>query len=185
MARTEQAEKIFGIGFHKTGTKTLKKALEILGYDVTGPNGVNDANIGEDLYSLIDELVPKYDAFQDNPWPVVYRYLDERYPGSRFILTMRDSDDWVASVVRYFGRKTTPMRKMIYGAGSPVGYEALYQKRFEEHNKEVLAYFSDKPERLLVLNFFEHDGWEKLCRFLGKEIPDVPFPHENRSREDV
>ena len=83
--------KIFVIGFHKTGTKSLASALKKLGYRVTGPNGIEDPDIADNVYSMAYTLVEQYDAFQDNPWPIIYKEIDKRYPESKFILTLRDS----------------------------------------------------------------------------------------------
>lgn len=177
--------KIFCIGFHKTGTKSLALALEHLGYRVTGPNGVLNPDISRDVYKLAFSNVEEYDAFQDNPWPIIYKELDEKYPGSKFILTLRPTDSWIRSVLRHFGGAHTPMREWIYGVGCPRGNEAIYISTYERHNREVLAYFSERPADLLVLRLTEGDGWEKLCRFLGKEVPDIPFPHLNKASERV
>ena len=49
--------KVFCIGFHKTGTTSLERALEMLGYRVTGPNNTKDPDIAEKVYDLADELV--------------------------------------------------------------------------------------------------------------------------------
>jgi hypothetical protein len=174
--------KVFCIGFHKTGTTSLAVALEKLGYRVTGPNGVRDPNIAKNVYRMAHELVPQYDAFQDNPWPIIFREMDGSYPGSRFILTLRSPDSWISSQVKHFGRQTTPMRAWIYGVGCPQGNESVYLKRFEEHNRAVQEYFKDRPSDLLVLNLSSGDGWEKLCPFLGADVPDIPFPHANKAR---
>ena len=82
--------KVFGIGFHKTGTTSLALALRQLGYSVTGPNGVNDPNISQNARALVRDLVDQFDAFQDNPWPILFRELDEWYPNSKFVLTLRE-----------------------------------------------------------------------------------------------
>lgn len=174
--------KIFCIGFHKTGTTSLKAALKTLGYRVTGPNGMNDPDIASNVYSMADALVSQYDAFQDNPWPVIYRELDEKYPDSKFILTTRRPESWIRSQVKHFGRLETPMRKWIYGAGCPESNEEIYVKRYENHYREVMDYFRDRPNDLLVLDLAKGDGWEKLCAFLGKDIPNKPFPHANKAR---
>lgn len=175
--------KIFGIGFHKTGTKSLAHALATLGYRVTGPNGVLDPDIATNVARYVDELTPQFDAFQDNPWPIVFRDLDARFPGSRFILTVRDSAAWIRSVVEHFGRQDTPMRTWIYGVGHPHGHEATYVRRYEEHNRAVLRHFQDRPGDLLVLHVAAGDGWEKLCPFLGHGIPAIPFPHANAAAD--
>lgn len=172
--------KIFGIGFHRTGTSSLAAALNYLGFSVTGPNGVNNPNIKYEAEEMAFKLVETYDAFQDNPWPLLYKQLDHRYPGSKFILTLRSTASWINSVVNYFGTNTTPMREWIYGIGYPKGNEQIYINRYERHNREVLNYFNCRPDDFLVLDITAGEGWEKLCPFLGKTIPVVPFPHLNQ-----
>lgn len=171
--------KVFIIGFHKTGTSSLAAALGTLGYRVTGPNGVRDPDIARNVLALAHDLVTRFDAFQDNPWPIVYREMDESYPGSKFVLMLRDPQAWMASMVRHFGLEETPMRRWIYGVGCPQGNEAVYLARFERHNAEVQEHFAGRPEDLLVVDLAAGDGWLRLCPFLGKPVPDVPFPHLN------
>src|SRR5438105_11325665 len=93
LATVIMASKIFGIGLSKTGTTSLANALQILGYKTKDNMGVvNYAT--HDLSSVHLEVVEAYDALTDTPIPSFYRELDARYPGSRFILTVRDSDEW-------------------------------------------------------------------------------------------
>lgn len=175
--------KIFGIGFHKTGTSSLAEALSRLGFSVTGPNGKEDPNISQNALDLIKDLVPRYDAFQDNPWPVMYREVDRLYPGSKFILTVRPPEDWIRSVMRHFSGSTTPMREWIYGFGDPEGHESAYLDTYNRHNREVLEYFTNRPEDLLVMRITEGEGWEVLCPFL--RLPTratADFPHQNSAR---
>lgn len=171
--------KVFCIGFHKTGTSSMRSALLQLGYSVTGPNGKDLPDIGERTDEVIERLVPQYDAFQDNPWPLLYRTLDERFPGSKFILTLRDREKWLRSLVDHFGTRDTPMREWIYGVGHPVGNEDIYRERYDRHNREVQEFFADRPDDLLVMELAAGHGWERLCPFLGCEQPDTPFPHAN------
>lgn len=174
--------KVFGIGFHKTGTKSLGAALEVLGYRTCGPVGAQDPDIAQTALSKARGLVPKYDAFQDNPWPVLFRELDREVPDSKFILTICPEDEWLARVVRYFGPKETPMRRWIYGTGSPVGHEKTYQARFSAHNRAVMDHFRDRPSQLLVLPLIADPQWAPLCAFLGEDVPDhTPFPHKNKA----
>ncbi len=177
----QHMNKVFCIGFHKTGTKSLASALTTLGYRVTGPNGVSDPDIAKNVYAMAFDLIERFDAFQDNPWPIIYREVDRRCPGSKFVLTIRSSESWIRSMVSHFGSQVTPMRQWIYGAGCPSGNEAAYIRRYESHNHEVLEYFQDRPGDLQVMNLAAGDGWEKLCAFLGKPAPSAPFPHENPS----
>ncbi|MEW4488810.1 sulfotransferase family protein [Thalassoglobus sp. JC818] len=175
--------KVFCIGFHKTGTTSLANALTLLGYRVTGPNGVRDPEIAQNVHSMAFDLAEKFDAFQDNPWPILYREMDLRFPGSKFILTLRDSQSWIKSQVKHFGEKETPMRRWIYGVGCPVGNEETYIQRYEKHNREVLAHFKDRSKDFMTLDLSHGDGWEQLCRFLGKDVPDVEFPHANKAAD--
>jgi hypothetical protein len=175
--------KVFCIGFHKTGTTSLERALEKLGYRVRGSFGTRDPDIASKVLDMAIAMVDDYDAFEDNPWPILYRELDERFPGSRFILTRRPADAWIRSQVKDFARTETPMRRWIYGedAGCPEGNEDTYVARYERHNREVLEYFRDRPSDLLVIDLPGDSGWEKLCNFLGHPVPDEPFPHANKA----
>ena len=177
--------KVFCIGFHKTGTTSLELALKKLGYRVTGSFGTKDPDIANKLHEMAYARVANFDAFEDNPWPLLYKELDERFPRSKFILTRRPTDAWIRSQVKDFALTETPMRRWIYGesAGCPEGNESTYIARYERHNKEVLEYFADRPDDLLVFDLPKGDGWDKLCPFLGHDIPDEPFPHVN-SRDE-
>jgi hypothetical protein len=74
------------------------------------------------------------------------------------------------------------MRTWIYGVGCPEGNEDIYLNRYEQHNQEVIDYFRDRPDDLLILDLAKGDGWEQLCAFLGADIPNEPFPHANKAR---
>lgn len=174
-------QKVFCVGFHKTGTKSMKVALSRLGYRVTGPNGVTDPDISTNADAMIDSLVRKFDAFQDNPWPLFYRELDSRYPDSKFILTLRDSESWIRSQVNHFGYLETPMREWIYGVGCPAGNEHVYIRRYEQHNRSVLDYFVSRSNTLLTMNLQNGDGWKLLCNFLNVPCPEGEFPHSNKA----
>ena len=174
--------KVFGIGFHKTGTTSLAKALTMLGYRVTGPNAVHRRDLDDRVaLEVARELLPQFDAFQDAPWAYLYRELDRLVPGSRFVLTVRPEEEWLTSVVRHFGRRVSPLREWVYGPGlgSPIGNEHQYLERYRRHDREVRAYFAHRPDDLLIMDVTGDDGWEVLCPFLDRPAPDVPFPHVN------
>jgi hypothetical protein len=178
--------KVFGIGFHKTGTTSLRRALEMLGYRVTGPNGVHRKGMDTAMaMAMARDLLPKFDAFQDNPWANLFREMDTQAPGSRFVLTVRPEQDWLRSVVGHFGPRSTPMREWIYGPGlgSPIGNESLYMARYRRHNREVLEHFGRRSDDLLMMDITSGDGWDELCSFLGRPVPDRPFPHSNAASD--
>ncbi len=173
--------KVFGIGFHKTGTTSLAQALRSLGYSVTGPNGVNDPNIANNALAIANKLVWEYDAFQDNPWPILYKEMYQQFPDAYFIATFRDPEKWINSLLRHFGSNSTPMRSWIYGVGCPKGNEGIYLERYKRHYLELDKFFKEKQKSILKMNLEKGHGWERLCTYLGVEIPDKPFPHANKA----
>ncbi|MDH4124836.1 MAG: hypothetical protein OEW64_07400 [Gammaproteobacteria bacterium] len=175
--------KIFCIGFHKTGTTSLQVALQKLGYRVKGSFGTRDPDIASKVHELAYAMVDEFDAFEDSPWPILYRELDQRFPGSKFILTRRPTASWIQSMVKDFATTESPMRRWIYGenAGCPAGNEDIYIERYERHNREVLQYFAARSGDLLIIDLPNDDGWSRLCPFLGHPVPNEPFPHANKA----
>lgn len=172
--------RVFCVGWHKTGTSTLGLALIELGYSVVGCrlDMVHPLRRG-DLDSVL-ETAGQFDAVQDVPWAALFRELDERYPGSRFILTERDEASWLRSASRHFADGYVPLHEWLYGEGVLHGSEALYLERFRRHNRDVREYFRGRENDLLVMKLQNGDGWQALCDFLGHDIPKSPFPHANK-----
>ena len=140
--------KVFGIGFHKTGTSSLGEALRLLGYTPIAnftPKLLPSIQSGD--FGAVKRFCEPFQAFEDNPWPLIYRELDEMFPGSKFVLTLRPTESWISSLTKHFGGSSTETRQWIYGAehGDPLGSEDVYQARFEAHRSEVLEYFSKRP----------------------------------------
>ena len=177
--------KIFGIGFQKTGTKTLHAALEILGYTVCGCRHVLIDPLKQNDWGPVLKMVNENDAFEDNPWPLLYERLDQEFPNSRFILTIRESDKWIHSAVNHFGTIPGRMQEWIYNQGYPGGYEEIYLERYERHNREVIEYFKDRPNDLLIINWADGNSWRPLCHFLNHKIPKEGFPHANKGHYNI
>jgi hypothetical protein len=179
--------KVFCVGFQKTGTTSMAVALEILGYRVASIFGHEE----KDLAALSRDFVPRgleiaatFDAVQDMPWPLMFRELDQAVPGSKFILTWRDTDRWLSSICGHFGRNPDILQALTYGSDAPfpVGYEAHYRTVYDRHNAAVRAHFRDRPAALLEVNLSEGDGWPKLCGFLEVAVPETPFPTSNTAQ---
>ena len=179
--REHNTGKIIGVGFQKTGTSTLREALKILGYRVcdTKPNLL--VPILKENYRKVFRKLDQYDAAEDNPWPMLFKEIDRKYPGSKFILTVRDTESWYKSVSRHIGNLRAPIHEWIYGKGKglPKDDKQHTISIYKKHNQAVMSYFENRPENLLVLDFNKGDGWEELCAFLGHEIPSTPLPHYN------
>lgn len=177
--------KIICVGMQKTGTTTLQQALNLLGYSVRKGTTRGLISILKGDYKKVLSIAKDYEALEDLPWFVIYKELDTRIAGSKFILTMREEESWYKSVSRYMGDLQRPHNEWIYGRGKGILQDNKENtlKVYREHNKEVLDYFKDRPDDLMVLDISNGDGWEKLCAFLGNDVPDMPFPHANKWKD--
>jgi O-antigen/teichoic acid export membrane protein len=197
--------KVFCIGRNKTGTTSLKRAFEDLGYPV---GSQRKAEILTGKYYFDGRFQPIVDycktaqVFQDVPfsYPDTYKYLDRAYPGSKFILTVRDSpEQWYSSITRFhaklFGKegglptvndlKNAPyvwpgfMYNVVRVHGTPDDdpyNKELMIEHYEKYNKEVINYFKDRPEDLLVINISDPSSYSKFIDFLGIDSPFTDFP---------
>jgi len=174
--------KIIGTGFQKTGTSSLREALKILGYKVKDTSSRPLIPILKGDYHKVLKMIRNFDAVEDTPWYMIYKELDKRIPGSKFILTIRDEESWYKSVSRHIGLLRNPSHEWIYGRGKglPMQDKENTIQVYQKHCREVMEYFKDRPGDLLVVDFTQGDGWEKLCGFLKIPIPEIPFPHANQ-----
>jgi hypothetical protein len=178
--------KVIVVGAQRTGTTSMGVALLELGFTVLGtPSDEKIATslMANDSTPAIAEAA-KYDAFQDLPWAFLYQELDRAFPGSKFILLIRDENSWLQSMLSHFGHTETLMRRWAYGKPSPFENEEAYLERFRRHYQEVRLYFKDRPDDLLEMSLTQGDGWEKLCPFLGLPTPGKPFPRTNKSKHN-
>ena len=192
--------KVFNIGFHKTGTTSLSSFMHDLGFRVLhdvafsmqalGLGQQQDDEEGDgkpaDFESLVDAgrleaLIGRFDFFSDNPWPLLYRRLDQTCPGSLFILTRRKVDSWINSLLRHCGTQNTRMRRLVYGYGNPHGHVGQYRKIYLRHNREVLEYFRGK-DNLLVIDLEDDNDViaRRVVEFLGIDAPGISFPVANK-----
>lgn len=203
-------QKIFCIGHNKTGTTSIKRALADHGYllgDQRKAELLIDAYKERDFISIINYCKTAL-AFQDVPFSLYYTYvaLDQAFPGSKFILTQRDSaEQWYNSLVRFQTKKfgvegnlptkqdlikanyrfkgfVYKTKNLYYG----VSDNDLYNKEklinyYNTHNSLVKEYFRFRPHDLLVLNVSNKGSYQQLCEFLGKQPLYDNFPWENKT----
>lgn len=174
---------IIGVGFQKTGTSTLREALKILGYKVKDTSSRALIPVLKGNYTKILQILENYDAVEDIPWYMIYKELDERIPYSKFILTIRDEESWYLSVKRHIGSLRSAHHEWIYGRGKglPKDDKQNAINTYNKHNQEVVEYFKNRPNDLLIIDFTKGEKWEKLCNFLNKDIPTESFPHYNKT----
>jgi hypothetical protein len=176
-----KSHKVFCIGFMKTGTTTLNRALSVLGYRVSHNSWRWLSLICKEDWSGIKSKMDTWDAVEDNPIPLIYKELDQMYPGSKFILTERDPESWYRSVSYHVGDLTSPMHEWLFGRGKglPKNDKNHTLLVYNKHKKHVLDYFKNRPQDLLILDITKIEGWQQLCDFLDEDIPKTDFPHAN------
>jgi hypothetical protein len=166
--------KIFGIGLSKTGTTSLHHAFKELGFESKHFPKVPEIFTGR--FRCLD----KYDAACDVSIVPYYPQLDAAYPGSKFILTVRDVDDWLQSMESWWRRERKPSEYIIQVRLAVFGVHAFHAGRlkyvYEKHAADLEKYFAGRPDDLLVLNICGGEGWEKLCPFLNRPAPETSFP---------
>lgn len=188
----ERKPKVFGLGLSRTGTRSLTTALQILGYDPVhypiDPDTYNEIANGQ--YDLT--LLKHHDGITDITVAQYYAQLDKLYPGSKFILTVRDKQGWLRSCENHwlnapaFIETDDPellsrLKVRQFFRASTYGCYDFEPERFswvfDQHIKNVTEYFKDKPGRLLIMDVCAGDGFEKLAPFLDRPMPCTPFPH--------
>ncbi len=137
------------------------------------------------MTSIDQDALTDYDALTDTPIPSFYRQLDNAYPGSKFILTIRDMEGWLKSCKKQFNQKSANKQSEAHNQlfldlySTTVFDEEKFKQSYLDFVHEVKTYFKDRPEDLLILDVIGGEGWEKLCPFLDKAKPEAPFPKSN------
>ena len=174
---------IFGIGFPRTGTRSLADALAELGFRTSHEwNG-----IGPGWRAVLGDEPPRIDFKCEaiiGFCSFCYPCLDRRHPGSKFILTVRDEIDWLGSTKGNTewasGDAGTTFRQRIFEFSGHD--EWRLRQAWLEHYVEVQRYFAGRRDQLLIMDIPAGDGWDQLCPFLGVEPPERTFPHLHKSR---
>ena len=204
--------KVICAGWGRTGTRSLKYALEHL-------NGQPSYHMQNILLNKIDatkwhdsifqnnenfdweDIFEGYGACLDFPSCNYYKELMDAYPDAKVILTVRDSESWIKSwnvlnnkilksfTFRFLAKipytsfklQKDIHNKMILGIngafkGAITDKDKMIE--FEKWNKSVIDYVPN--DRLLVYQVKE--GWEPICNFLNKPIPNISFPYKNKTK---
>lgn len=204
IVESPQQLRVIGAGFGRTGTLSLKRALEALGYTrcyhmvevVAHPDHVplwRAAWRGEDPW---EQLFDGYAAAVDWPAAAFWPRLMRIYPDAKILLTVRDAETWYESASRTIfqsmkdGRQTgdATRRERLQMAWEII-VEGTFGGNLDDKPNALAAYEANvarvhakvPAERLIV--FDPNDGWQPLCRALGVPVPDVPYPRINTTQE--
>jgi hypothetical protein len=198
------AIQVIGAGFGRTGTASLRQALQQLGFDPC--DHMHENFDRPERFALWDEAVRRKDAGEPIDWrplladyraivdwPGAYfwRELTCVHPKAKVVLTVRDPDRWYDSI----SATIFPLLEHLEDDGGPALPGDVVMERtfpgitadrarctavFAAHNEAVREVIA--PERLLVFDVKE--GWEPLCAFLGVRVPEgEPFPRRNDTAE--
>lgn len=195
---------IIGPGFGRTGTNSLKVALEHLGF---GPAHhmfeVRDNPEQLPAWQALaaggsadwDAVFRGYRSQVDWPGARYWRELAAYYPDARVILTVRDADDWFdsveATIAKFLAGRGTydahlnGVASMAYELIAAGVFDGRMSDRshatalFNAHISEVQA--TIPASRLLT--FDVRQGWEPLCAFLDCPVPKISFPRLNSSKQ--
>jgi Sulfotransferase domain len=188
---------VIGAGFGRTGTESMKLALEALGLGpchhmkevLSNPRQTDlwRAAARGDLPDW-DEAFAGYRSAVDWPSAYFWRELSAYYPDAKILLTVRSADSWYESMDR-------TILKVLRTSTDPASIskrliaEKVFGGRLDDRAHAIAIYHANiaavqaafPADRLLTYNL--GDGWEPLCRFLGKPVPHMPFPQSNSTAE--
>lgn len=189
--------KVVGTGFGRTGTDSMRNALNILG---VGPTHHmfelgEDAPLREPWLDLVEGAKPDWDmlfagyyACVDWPSAFYWRSLVVDYPDAKVLLTMRSAESWWKSF-------EATILKQIQSGNQPNGFgkrlvaEKVFDGRPDDRDHAIAIYNRNveeviatvDPERLLIHNL--GDGWEPLCRWLDLPVPEIDYPSGNTTQD--
>lgn len=195
---------IVGAGFARTGTTSLRSALDRLGFGpcyhmsevFKNPAHIdvwNDAGNGKPVDW--DVLFDGYYSATDYPAAHFWRELMDYYPDSKVILTVRKTDLWYESISQTLflvAEEDQSQAPVIAKKQRAMAHRLLQQylkgnstdpdhvkATFEANNRRIMD--TVPPDRLLVFDVAQ--GWEPLCAFLQCDCPDEPFPRLNTTKD--
>lgn len=199
------ALRVVGSGLGRTGTKSLKEALELLlgtpCYHMTEcfsradhPAQWTAAIRGEDV--VWDSLLDGFAAAVDWPSAACWKELAAAYPDALVLHSERPADEWFRSADRTILEGFKNPRDQWPAPGEDDWWDmaiAMLEERFtpdfldpeaamaavEAWNADVRA--TAPADRLLIWK--TGDGWEPICDALGLPVPEEPFPHVNTTEQ--
>ena len=198
--------RVIGAGLPRTGTSSLKAALEILGF---GPchhmaelmdkpdRSIQFARALDGQNVDFHALMKGYGSTVDSPTTEFYKEIHQAYPKAKIILTVRDNGEkWFESMQNAFGSlmednsyyfSVYPIRflRLQWRVAQKLSrkwtaeYGRLGPRTHDQHNARVIEENNDRD--LLVFNVKE--GWPPLCKFLEVHIPSaISFPNVNDTK---
>ncbi|WP_159023046.1 sulfotransferase [Formosa sp. L2A11] len=208
----KKQNKIFCIGFNKTGTTTIKKVLKDFNIKLGNQKEAEVLlpNWYDRDFKAIFNYVKSATAFQDIPFSLPYTFiaLEQEFPNAKFILTVRDNEEqWYNSISKFHSKlwsdgisipqieelKNATYRykglayeyiKQVYNTPDEDLYnKSILMKTYNNHNSLVKDYFRAHQEKLIVINTSNKADYFRLCDFLKEKPLHDNFPWENKTSD--
>jgi hypothetical protein len=190
---------VFNIGVHKSGTKSLKEFLKNTNLNVdNNKQWYFNLEYQKDIvlnnnYEVIKEYITKnkkINFFEDSPYNLleIYKYLNNIFPNSKFILTIRNTESWFNSFLKWCHEKKLYNKKFIalkhtkmYGGKIILENKDLIIKKYEERIRNIKEYFKNTNKLLII----ESDNIlvnkvKLICNFLNLNYDlykNITYPH--------
>lgn len=199
---------VIGAGFGRTGTNSLKIALEKLGYQpchhmkevVPSKQQLNYfAQLASGRKLDWDIVFADFQASVDWPSAKYHAELAEQFPDAKIVLSTRDVDKWytstretifaVSQAIPAWLRLLSPRVRTLHRMVNETVWNGVFNGRFldEKYAKQVYldhieAVKAHYPAERLLLHSAS-DGWLPLCEFLNRDLPQEPYPQVNEAQE--
>lgn len=181
--------RVFNVSHHKCGTTSIHNALEILGFRSHHWERPNRLLWRHLKGNLEKERLFKEDnsAFNDLPMTLMYRELKRLYPDDKFLFVRRDRGSWLRSLrahVQANWEEAIPVHTAVYGYPLKASNfdEAACLRAYDRICHDIMTFFAG--DRNFLLLEFSDLAWDPICRFLGKPVPNCPFPWEKRTIQE-
>lgn len=182
--------KIFNLSLCKSGTTSLEKFLEqtynLKSYPYISKFYMNKSVINEVFNNKDFSKIPNindFDSFSDIPFNLFdsFKYFEKKFPDAKFILIIRNLDDWVDSNIRWQEKLLRTSHKgylgniffnyQYYGAiqDNKVVDVELLKKAYNDYHESIFKYFENKKDKLLIMNL-EKIEIDKIYSFISLPI---------------
>jgi hypothetical protein len=185
--------RVFGIGMSRTGGGGLASALQLLGYKnvVIHDKSLNPFLLKDERTFNFTGRYDAADAAVDIPTALYFAELLQEYPDAKFILTIRDKQDWYRASKAHMSQLKTHYKGAIpfrvkalltRAYGTIDDHKTTWLEKYNKHNTEVRKVIPEA--QLLVMDIAAGDGWLQLCGFLGRrdgpcnDSSTVSFPRD-------
>lgn len=161
--------KVFFVGLEATGgLENAQQLQDTLGLKLTHSNALDWPRILRRAKIFTSKISYDFEIFCENPWSHVFREMHQLWPNAKFVLTTRESQDWLDHMQdRWGGTPKQPTLELIYGATDPVAQPDVFLDKLASHTQAVRSYFAAEPEELLELDYDDAQSSQKLMAFLN------------------